>query len=668
MQSVAEVLNMKLQHLLSVHISSFFFFLVWASTDEHCSSSCGSISITSPFRLQDDPVDCGSPQYELTCQNNQTRLNISSRPYVVKAISYEDETIRVVAPGLQSNNCSSLPTYSLKTQDLQDSGGSYVLVQPDDFVDYNTCQQPVNDSSYVTTSPCINSTNEYHYVKVGESSISDLNNKCSFFSVPIEFAFNGNASYLEIWSALLKGFQLSWKAVHCAKCDADGGYCYYRDFYDPYDWCVDRCRNALQSKHCFFYALRRGLKVGKVSQCWESHITCFINLQFMEPTQDFFHAGYVLAARTALGFVCLFFFLIYKLRRQYLRKNESIELFLEKYRNQIPTRYSYGAIRKMTRGFKEKLGQGGFGSVFKGTLPGGRPVAIKILGNTKGNGEEFINEVATIGRIHHVNVVQLIGFCSEGSKRALVYDYMPNGSLDKYIYSKEGQSSPPALGLDKMYDIAMGAARGIEYLHRGCEMQILHFDIKPHNILLDADFVPKISDFGLAKLYPAGRSAVSVSAVKGTIGYIAPELIYRNFGRISYKSDVYSFGRLLLEMIGRMAEPRAATEHDSSEFYFPAWLYDQLSKGEDVVVDVVVESESEVAEKLAVVGLWCIQMSPDDRPSMNRVVEMLEGSAGDIAMPPRPSLLFPSEVGEVELLETESSESSYMLESGTSAA
>ncbi|CAL9114132.1 unnamed protein product [Musa textilis] len=653
---------MKQQHLLAIHTFFFFFFLVRASTEEHCSSSCGSINITSPFRLRDDPADCGSPQYEVTCQNNQTRLNISSRLYVVKAISYENETIRVVDPDLQSNNCSSRPTYSLMNKDLQDSGGSYVLVQWDGFVDYTTCQQPVNDSSYVTTSPCINSTNEYHYVKVGESSISDLNNKCSFFSVPIEFAFNRSASYLDIWSALLKGIQLSWKAVHCAECEAAGGHCYYREFYYPYndssEWCYKSCRKALQSKHCYVLVARSAL----------GFLCLFSFLIYKLRRQYLVHAGYVLAARTALGFVRLFSFLIYKMRRQYLRKNESIELFLEKYKNQMPTRYSHGAIKKMTRGFKEKLGQGGFGSVFKGTLPGGRPVAIKILGNTKGNGEEFINEVATIGRIHHVNVVQLIGFCSEGSKRALVYDFMPNGSLDKYIYSKEGQSSPPALGLDKMYDIAMGTARGIEYLHRGCEMQILHFDIKPHNILLDADFVPKISDFGLAKLYPAGRSAVSVSAAKGTIGYIAPELIYRNFGRISYKSDVYSFGRLLLEMIGRMAEPRAATEHDSSEYYFPAWLYDQLSKGEDVVVNVVVESESEVAEKLAVVGLWCIQMSPDDRPSMHRVVEMLEGSAGDIAMPPRPSLLFPSEVGEVEPLETESSESSYMLESGTSAA
>ncbi|KAJ8493592.1 hypothetical protein OPV22_015313 [Ensete ventricosum] len=645
---------MELQHLLAVH--TFFFFLVGASTEEHCSPSCGGINITSPFRLPDDPADCGSPQYELTCQNNQTRLNISSKLYVVKAISYETGTIRVVDPGLRSNNCSSPPKYSLRDLSF---GGSYDIVQVGGFVDYVTCQQPVvNDSSFVTTSPCINSTDGYHnYVKVGRSSIGDLPDKCQVLAFPIESAFYGNASYLDIWSALLNGFQLSWI-----------------EFYNVFD----PCRTALQSKHCFLNFLRQrlqdyGLQFVKIAGYVLAARTalgfvclfCFLIYKFRR--QYLVHAGYVLAATTAQGFVRHFSFLIDKLRRKYLRKNESIELFLEKYRDQMPTRYSYGAIRKMTRGFKEKLGQGGFGSVFRGILPGGRPAAIKILGNTKGNGEDFINEVATIGRIHHVNVVQLIGFCSEGSKRALVYDYMPNGSLDKHIYSKEGQSSPPVLGLDKMYDIAMGAARGIEYLHRGCEMQILHFDIKPHNILLDADFVPKISDFGLAKLYPAGRSAVSVSAAKGTIGYIAPELVYRSFGRVSYKSDVYSFGRLLLEMIGRLADPRAGTEHDSSEFYFPAWLYDQLAKGEDVVVDVVAESESRVAEKLAVVGLWCIQMSPDDRPSMHRVVEMLEGGAGEIAMPARPSLLFPSEVGEVETLEMESSESSYMLESGTSA-
>jgi serine/threonine protein kinase len=166
------------------------------------------------------------------------------------------------------------------------------------------------------------------------------------------------------------------------------------------------------------------------------------------------------------------------------------------------------------------------------------------LGKPKANGQDFINEVATIGRIHHVNIVQLIGFCAEGLERALVYEYMPNGSLNKYIFSLEVST---LLSYDKMYDIALGVAHGIEYLHRGCDMQILHFDIKPHNILLDENFTPKISDFGLAKLYPVDDSIVSLTAARGTLGYMAPELFYKNIGGVSYKADVYSFGMLLME-------------------------------------------------------------------------------------------------------------------------
>ncbi|KAI5344129.1 hypothetical protein L3X38_012006 [Prunus dulcis] len=155
--------------------------------------------------------------------------------------------------------------------------------------------------------------------------------------------------------------------------------------------------------------------------------------------------------------------------------------------------------------FKNKLGEGGFGTIFKGKLRSNRYGAIKMLVKSKANGEDFISEVATIGRIHHFNVVQLVGYCVEGSKCALVYEFMQNGSLDKYIFSKEGSN---LLGYKKMYDISLGVARGIEYLHQGCDMQILNFDIKPHNILLDENFIPKISDFGLAKLYPTDNSIV----------------------------------------------------------------------------------------------------------------------------------------------------------------
>jgi serine/threonine protein kinase len=260
---------------------------------------------------------------------------------------------------------------------------------------------------------------------------------------------------------------------------------------------------------------------------------------------------------------------------------DAVEEFLQSQNNLMPIRYSYSEIRKITKGFKDKLGEGGYGTVYKGKLQSGRLVAIKMLGKSKANGQEFISEVATIGRIHHTNVVQLIGFCAEGPKRALIYEFMPNGSLEKYIFSREG-SIP--LSIEKTYEISLGVARGIEYLHQGCDMQILHFDIKPHNILLDENFTPKVSDFGLAKLYPADDSIVSLTAARGTLGYIAPELFYKNIGGVSYKADVYSFGMLLMEMASRRKNFNAFADH-SSQIYFPTWVYDQFSEGNDIEME-----------------------------------------------------------------------------------
>ena len=165
-------------------------------------------------------------------------------------------------------------------------------------------------------------------------------------------------------------------------------------------------------------------------------------------------------------------------------------------------RSSPACSRKKTRQFKERVGQGGFGSVYRGQLPNRVPVAVKMLENSIGEDEEFINEVATIGRIHHANIVRLLGFCSEETRRALIYEFMPNESLCKFIFSCSNNASQGLLEPNKMLelDIALGVARGMEYLHQGCNQRILHFNIKPHNILLDYDFHPKISDFGPAKL------------------------------------------------------------------------------------------------------------------------------------------------------------------------
>ncbi|XP_019081368.1 rust resistance kinase Lr10 [Vitis vinifera] len=350
--------------------------------------------------------------------------------------------------------------------------------------------------------------------------------------------------------------------------------------------------------------------------------------------------GLIVALRTLFGTPCVLIFLVYKWRRRNLSMYQAIEEFIQTHNKLMPIRYSYSNIKKMTKGFNEKLGEGGYGSVYKGKLRSGHLVAVKLMTNSKSNGQDFINEVATIGKIHHVNVVQLLGFCVEGSKRALVYDFMPNGSLDKYIFpEKEGNIS---LSFEKMYQISLGVAHGIEYLHRGCDMQILHFDIKPHNILLDKNFTPKVSDFGLAKSYPVDHSIVSLTAARGTMGYMAPELFYKNIGGVSYKADVYSFGMLLMEMAGRRKNLNVFAEH-SSQIYFPSWAYDQFNEGKNIEMGDATEEERTLAKKMVIVALWCIQLKPSDRPSMQKVIEMLEGNVDLLQMPPKPSLT-PQEV------------------------
>jgi serine/threonine protein kinase len=288
----------------------------------------------------------------------------------------------------------------------------------------------------------------------------------------------------------------------------------------------------------------------------------------------------------------------------------------------------------MTKSFAVKLGQGGFGDVYKGNLSDGRQVAVKMLKDTKSNGEEFMNEVASISRTSHVNVVTLLGFCLQGSKRALIYEYMPNGSLERYAFNRN-MNSENTLSWEKLFDIAIGIARGLEYLHRGCNARIVHFDIKHHNILLDQHFCPKISDFGLSKLCLNKESAISIVGARGTIGYIAPEVFSKQFGTVSSKSDVFSYGMMVLEMVGaRDRDINADNEEASSSQYFPQWIYEHL---DDYCISAseVNGMTTELVRKMIVVGLWCIQVIPNDRPTMTRVLEMLEGSTSNLELPPK---------------------------------
>ncbi|KAJ4822385.1 hypothetical protein Tsubulata_008921, partial [Turnera subulata] len=321
--------------------------------------------------------------------------------------------------------------------------------------------------------------------------------------------------------------------------------------------------------------------------------------------------------------------------------NERIESFITNAHYLTPKRYSYADIKKMTNSFADKVGQGGFGCVYKGKLPDGCFVAVKLLTVSKGDGEVFINEVASICRTSHVNIVTLLGFCYERTKRALIYEYMPNGSLDKFICVHESPHANHHLKPKILFEIAIGIARGLEYLHRGCNTRIVHFDIKPHNILLDEVFCPKISDFGLAKLCKREESKVSMIKARGTIGYVAPEVFCRNFGGVSYKSDVYSYGMMVLEMVAGRKTDNIGSH--GSEIYFSDWIYKHLEVGVLARLHgVMTEEEAEKVQKMILVGLWCIQTNPHDRPSMTKVIEMLESNLQVLQIPPKPFLASPA--------------------------
>ncbi|XP_057434596.1 rust resistance kinase Lr10-like isoform X2 [Lotus japonicus] len=335
---------------------------------------------------------------------------------------------------------------------------------------------------------------------------------------------------------------------------------------------------------------------------------------------------------------------IIRIYRYYKMKGEDharVEIFLKDYKALKPTRFSYADIKRITHQFKEKLGEGAHGAVYKGKLSTQILVAVKILNNSEGDdGTEFINEVGTMGKIHHVNVVRLLGFCADGFHRALVYDFFPNGSLQNFIISASNNKDKKTfLGWEKLQEIALGIATGIDYLHQGCDQRILHFDINPHNVLLDDTLTPKITDFGLAKLCSKNRSTVSMTAARGTLGYMAPEVFSRNFGNVSYKSDIYSYGMLLLEMVGgrkNIVNNTTGQENDSVQVLYPDWIHGLL-EGKDMHVPIDdEEGDCGIAKKLAIVGLWCIQWHPMHRPSMKTVMQMLHGEGDKLKVPTNP--------------------------------
>uniref|UniRef100_A0A0A8YEX4 non-specific serine/threonine protein kinase n=1 Tax=Arundo donax TaxID=35708 RepID=A0A0A8YEX4_ARUDO len=295
--------------------------------------------------------------------------------------------------------------------------------------------------------------------------------------------------------------------------------------------------------------------------------------------------------------------------------------------------FSWKELYQATNGFEKLLGKGSFGEVYQGTIRSPEPQLIavkKLIDSNEYSEMEFTNEVQSIGQIHHRNLVRMIGYCKEGRHRMLVFEFMPGGSLRSFLFNPERR--PPWRW---RAEAALAIARGLEYLHDGCSGPIIHCDIKPDNILLDDRGVPRITDFGISKLLGSQQVHATVTHVRGTRGYIAPEWL-RGDARVDTKADVYSFGVVLLEMIccRKCQEPVVPDQQqgagDEETVTLFGWAGQLVTARRTELMlhgdDAGAVEDLERVERFARVAFWCIETNPAVRPTMHQVVQMLETS------------------------------------------
>ncbi|KAF2582012.1 hypothetical protein F2Q68_00003635 [Brassica cretica] len=299
------------------------------------------------------------------------------------------------------------------------------------------------------------------------------------------------------------------------------------------------------------------------------------------------------------------------------------------------------AVVKATGNFSNcnKLGQGGFGIVYKGTLDG-QEIAVKRLSKTSVQGtDEFMNEVRLIARLQHINLVRILGCCIDADEEMVIYEYLENSSLDSYLFGKKRSSK---LNWKERFDITNGVARGLLYLHQDSRFRIIHRDMKVSNILLDKNMIPKISDFGMARIFARDETEANTRNVVGTYGYMSPE--YAMDGVFSEKSDVFSFGVIVLEIVtGKRSRGFYNLNHENNLLSY-AWSHWTEGRAPEIVDPVIVESLSSPPAtfqpkevlKCIQIGLLCVQERAEYRPTMSSVVWMLGSEATEIPQPKPP--------------------------------
>ncbi|XP_040384338.1 G-type lectin S-receptor-like serine/threonine-protein kinase B120 [Oryza brachyantha] len=354
----------------------------------------------------------------------------------------------------------------------------------------------------------------------------------------------------------------------------------------------------------------------------------------------------------ALLFFCFIYFVIWRRRRQNKGKeklhahhslmaldtNSAFKLWESEETGSQFMLFSFSQIANFTNNFsaQNKLGEGGFGPVYKGNLPDGQDIAVKRLATNSGQGlVEFKNEVLLIAKLQHVNLVRLLGCCIQGEEKILMYEYMPNKSLDFFLFEK---SRRIVLDWAKRIHIIEGIAHGLLYLHKHSRLRIIHRDLKASNILLDIDMNPKISDFGMARIFGAKETQANTTRVVGTYGYMAPE--YAMEGIFSVKSDVFSFGVLLLEIISGTRNAGSHRRGRSLNLLGHAWELWREGRWSDLVDPTPRDAYPEHRVLRCVqVGLMHVQENAADRPTMNDVISMLTSESMTLPDPKQPAFL-----------------------------
>ncbi|XP_077245928.1 uncharacterized protein LOC143885616 [Tasmannia lanceolata] len=612
--------------------------------------NCGTNIIPYPLSTG---IGCGDPSYQIHCNisTGQLRFNtLDGSSYAITTINPETRAFVI-----QLNNKSMCNTTAYKSLELNSSLPFYVSNRS--TVLLLNCSIPQNTSTLncSSSSPCNRYIQEVEscfkskkccsYVTGGLSlssrshSVGISNHRCDAYTSIV------NVNPLQPLTSWQEGVEIGWEAPPEPVCTSSN---------DCEAWPESTClpdASILGKRRCFCNADFK----------WDSSIAnCTSDGEGNDKRPFLMKVTLPIAIGIVLGTASIYCFwrIVKKTgnRKKMLKMspshlgpsalNVNDFLHVSKYRegrevgSDIPF-FDLGIIAAATENFSDsnKIGEGGFGPVYKGELIEGEMIAIKRLSRSSGQGlEEFKNEVILIAKLQHRNLVRLLGYCIQGDEKLLIYEFMHNKGLDSFLFDPYRCK---LLQWEKRFIIIMGIARGLLYLHHDSRLRIIHRDLKPSNILLDEEMNAKISDFGMARIFGGNQTQANTNRVVGTYGYMSPE--YASHGLFSVKSDVFSFGVILLEIIsGKKNTSFYLSEHALTllEHAWQLWIED---KGLDLMDKSVSEAcnTSEVL-KCIQVGLLCVQEDAIDRPTMASVVAMFVSENATLPIPKKPAFLIRS--------------------------